>query len=212
MKTITTLLTVSLFAVAPWLFTLAYKYHEGYRIKVPLLISQILNRIDFKFKFKLCRPGQKKSEWDTPPTPHRRTYNPPTFSTSIQLQSILQDVQSHILRSSSTRLIYVVVCQLLYRQLENPQDYNVPSDEIVKDILKTSWPTFSPLPEQLANGDLGVIWGHTDKTTTASEIHLNPDLIVALENAPEVSVLNLPYFCLSHSFRNLDCTHFSIPF
>ena len=76
---------------------------------------------------------------------------------------------------------------MFYRQIQNPQDISKPSDEIVKDILEKSWPTFVPLPERMANGQLGVIWGQTDKVTTDSEIQLDPDLIVALEKAPEVS-------------------------
>ena len=71
--------------------------------------------------------------------------------------------------------------------MQNPQDISKPSDDIVKDILESSWPAFLPLPERMVNGNLGVIRGQTDKTTTASEIQLNPDLIVALEKAPEVS-------------------------
>ena len=80
--------------------------------------------------------------------------------------------------------------------MDNPQDVSKPSDNIVKDILESSWPTFIPLPERMANGRLGVIWGYTDKTTTASEIQLNPDLIVALENAPEVSEARVTLFLL----------------
>jgi len=168
MKTIT---TVAFFAVLP-LVICAYKYWEGYRIEPP----------------HLRRPGQKKRA--TPPTPPRDRayhYNPPKFSNCVRLQSILQDVQSHILSSSSTRLLYVVVCQMFYRQMQNPQDISKPSDDIVKDILESSWPTFLPLPERMMNGHLGVIWAGTDKTTSAAEIQLNPDLIVALEKAPEVS-------------------------
>ena len=165
MKTTT---TVALFAVLP-LVMCAYKYWEGYRIDIR-------------------RPGQKKRATH-PTSPRDRTYryNPPKFSDCVRLQSVLQDVQSHILSSSSTRLLYVVVCQMFYRQMQNPQDISKPSDDVVKDILESSWPTFLPLPEEMMNGHLGVIWGQADKKTTASEIQLNPDLIVALEKAPAVS-------------------------
>jgi hypothetical protein len=165
MKTTT---TVALLALSSFPFALcAYKYWEGYRIEA-----------------HLRRPGQKKRAT----SPHDRTYhyNPPKFSDCVRLQNTLQDVQTHILGSSSTRLLYVVVCQMFYQQIQNPQDISKPSDEIVKDILESSWPTFVPLPEQFVDGHLGVIWGQTDKTTTP-EIQLNPDLIVALEKAPEVS-------------------------
>jgi len=151
--------TVALFAVLP-LVMCAYKYWEGYRIDIR-------------------RPGQKKRATH-PTSPRDRTYryNPPKFSDCVRLQSVLQDVQSHILSSSSTRLLYVVVCQMFYRQMQNPQDISKPSDDIVKDILESSWPAFLPLPERMVNGNLGVIRG---------QIQLNPDLIVALEKAPEVS-------------------------
>lgn len=166
MKTTT---TVAFFAVLP-LVICAYKYWEGYRIEPPYL----------------RRPGQKKRA--TSPRDRTYRYKPPKFSDCVRLQGILQDVQSHILGSSSTRLLYVVVCQIFYQQIENPQDISKPSDDIVKGILESSWPTFVPVPERMArNGDLGVTWGQTDKMTTVSEIQLNPDLIVALENAPEVS-------------------------
>jgi hypothetical protein len=39
----------------------------------------------------------------------------------------------------------------------------------------------------MVNGHLGVIWGQTDKKSLASEIQVNPDLIVALEKAPDIS-------------------------
>jgi hypothetical protein len=170
MKTITTVALLALFPLA----ICAYKYWEGYRIDIR-------------------RPGQKKPA--TPPTHTRdRTYhyNPPKFSDCVRLQNTLQDVQRHILGSSSTRLLYVVVCQkfyqqMFYQQIQNPQDISKPSDEIVKAIIESSWPTCVPLPERLVNGRLGVIWGQTDKKTTASEIQVNPDLIVALEKAPKVS-------------------------
>jgi len=67
------------------------------------------------------------------------------------------------------------------------QDLSKPSNDDVLDILFSSWPTLVPLPERMMDGHLGVIWGHTDKTTSESELQLNPDLVVALEMAPEVS-------------------------
>ena len=164
MKTITTVMLLVLFPFS----VCVYKYWEGYRIEL-----------------ELRRPGQKKRATSFPY--HTYHYNPPTFSDCIRLQTILDDLKKHLLRSSSTRLFYVAVCHMFYRQIQNPQDISKPSDEIVKDILEKSWPTFVPLPERTANGQLGVIWGQTDKVTTDSEIQLNPDLIVALEKAPEVS-------------------------
>jgi len=56
----------------------------------------------------------------------------------------------------------------------------------VYDIFSSSWPTFVPLSERLANG-------HTDKTTSGHDIQLNPDLIVALEKAPEVNEAQVTY-------------------
>ena len=162
MKTITTVMLLVLFPSV----VCVYKYWESYRIK-------------------LRRPGQKKRATSFPYRTYH--YNPLTFSDCIRLQSILDDLKKHFLSSSSTRLFYVAVCHMFYRQIQNPQDISKPSDEIVKDILEKSWPTFVPLPEQTANGQLGVIWGQTDKVTTDSEIQLDPDLIVALEKAPEVS-------------------------
>jgi hypothetical protein len=66
-----------------------------------------------------------------------------------------------------------VVCQIFYQQIQNPQDISKPSDKIMKDILEPSWSTCVPVPEQMANGHLGVIWGQTNKKTTASEIQVN---------------------------------------
>ena len=140
---------------------------------------QVLGRL--QDRTPISTPLRSKETGHIPPRSHV-----PLQSSKVQ-RLCLQDVQSHILGSSSTRLLYVVVCQIFYQQIENPQDISKPSDDIVKGILESSWPTFVPVPERMANGDLGVIWGQTDKLTTVSEIQLNPDLIVALENAPEVS-------------------------
>ena len=136
--------------------------------------------------YRLHRPGKKDRTPPASPRHRTRTYNPPEFHDCVRLQRTFQDVKNHIVGSPTTRCIYLLICQLFHRQMDN-QDLSKPSNDDILDILSLSWPTLVPLPERMMDGHLGVIWGHTDKTTSASELQLNPDLVVAFEAAPEVS-------------------------
>ena len=166
--------TITLLAVILSISCLTSLYSAGYRLKLSLPSARLL------------RPGEKDPTPPASPRHRPRTYTPPEFRDCVRLQRIYQDVKDHIVGSSTTRCIYLLICQFFHRQMDN-QDLSKPSNDDVLDILFSSWPTLVPLPERMMDGHLGVIWGHTDKTTSESELQLNPDLVVALEMAPEVS-------------------------
>ncbi|KIM44879.1 hypothetical protein M413DRAFT_25287 [Hebeloma cylindrosporum] len=164
---------IALLAAFPLVIYPNYLYWAGYLVDVRLL-------------------GTKKKESTSSP----RKYSPPNFNDCAQLQIILQDVKDHILRSSSTRSIYAIICQLFHRHMDNPQDIdqdiNKTFDDNVNTIFTSFWPTFAPLPERLMDGHLGVVWSETEeKTTGVFELRLNPDLIVALEKTTEGSDLSI---------------------
>lgn len=166
------LVVLVILLVIPLAIPLAILYWEGYRLH---------------FKWELHHPDITEKESTQIKSPVSRTYNPPDFDKCPRLQNILQDVRNHILKSPSTRSLYVIVCEIFFRHLDDPQGQE-PSDENVNQIFSLSWPSFVPLAERLlADEHLGWIWGQTDKKSNLSELQLNPDMIVALERAPEVS-------------------------
>ena len=59
-------------------------------------------------------------------------------------------------------------------------DWNVP--------LQSSWPTFIPLVEKYVSNPSTVVCAYVDKSLSALEVQLNPDLVSALESTPEVSL------------------------
>jgi len=126
-----------------------------------------------------------------PTTPRRQTYRPPNFDQCHRLQGFLQDIKTHILNSSTTLSRYQLICEIFYQQMGTSCTVGELANTAALDALAAFWPTFIPLLEQWMDSRNGVVWGNTEKSTIASEIQLNSDLIIALENAPEVSIVNL---------------------
>jgi hypothetical protein len=116
--------------------------------------------------------------------PERPFKQPPDFQQSKRLQNILQQIQSHIAKSTSTREHYTSVCKRIDAMLLDRSARARLSESDVKNHFNSNWPTFKPLhPSSMKSRDQ-IIWGWTDKS--ANEIRLNPDLVRELEAAPEV--------------------------
>src|SRR5260221_5900305 len=136
------------------------------------------------FYVKLRRPGEEESS--SYPLRH---YNPPRFEDCRRLQETIHTVNAHILGSASTRTIYVLICRIFNRQLVGTSlAIDEPSDSTIIETISSSWPTFIPLVEQYMSNPSTVVWAYVDKSSKALEVQLNPDLVSALENTPEVSL------------------------
>jgi len=141
-------------------------------------------KLDFYFPIKLRRPGEKDSS--SRPLRH---YNPPRFDDCQRLQETIRAVKAHILASELTRTIYILVCHIFNRQLVGTSlAIDDPSHSTIIKTISSSWPTFIPLVEQYMSNPSTVVWAYVDKSSPMPEVQLNPDLVSALESAPEVSL------------------------
>jgi hypothetical protein len=143
-------------------------------------------KFDFYFPMKLRRPGEKdpSSCSDSSLLPH---YNPPRFDDCNRLQDTIRTVKDHILASSSTRTIYVLICHIFNRQLVGTGlAIDEPSDSTIIETILSSWPTFTPLAERYMSNPSTVVWAFVDKSSPVLEVQLNPDLVSALESTPIV--------------------------
>lgn len=119
--------------------------------------------------------------------PERPFKQPPNFQQSKRLQNILQQIQSHIAKSTNTREHYASVCKRIDAMLLDRSARACLSEGDVKNYFNSNWPTFKPLHPSSMKFKDQILWGWTDKSTNApNEIHLNSDLIRELEAAPEV--------------------------
>jgi hypothetical protein len=141
-------------------------------------------KFDFYFPIKLRRPGEKD-----PSSCPLRPYNPPKFDDCKRLQKTIHAIKAHVLASASTRTIYVLVCHIFNRQLVGTSlAIDEPSDSTIIETISSSWPTFIPLVERHMSNPSKVVWAYVDKSSSALEVQLNPDLVSALESTPEASL------------------------
>jgi hypothetical protein len=129
--------------------------------------------------------AHRRPAFDEPP---ERTFKqPPNFQQSKRLQNILQQIQSHIAKSTSTREHYASVCKRIDAMLLDRSARARLSEGDVKNHFNSNWPAFTPLHPSSMKFKDQILWGWTDKSTDGpNEIHLNPDLVRELEAAPEV--------------------------
>jgi hypothetical protein len=129
-----------------------------------------------------------------PIRPERLLHPPPDFEQCICLQDILKKIQQHILESVRTRQRYAHVCGLIEEALPSQAKTNS-ADVSVNDVevhFSSHWPRFVPLCPSYMKYKDEVHWGRVDKDYNApNSIELNPDLVRAVEDAPDVRNIHL---------------------
>ncbi|KIM77720.1 hypothetical protein PILCRDRAFT_825164 [Piloderma croceum F 1598] len=127
-----------------------------------------------------------------PIRPERLLHPPPDFERCIRLQDVLKKIQQHILESVRTRQRYAHVCGLIEEELPSQAKINS-ADVSVNDVevhFSSHWPRFVPLCPSYMKYKDEVRWGRVDKDCNApNNIELNPDLVRAVEDAPDHSDL-----------------------
>ena len=110
--------------------------------------------------------------------PERPFKQPPDFQQSKRLQNILQQIQSHVAKSTSTREHYASVCKRIDVMLPDRSARARLSEGDVKNHFNSNWPAFTPLHPYSMKSKDEILWGWTDRSTDGpNEIHLHPDLV-----------------------------------
>jgi hypothetical protein len=128
--------------------------------------------------------AQKAWKYFSSPTPHAAAHERASdFRKCRRLQTLLHQIQQHLTHSFNAVVIYHTLLGLL-----GPGTFSSLSDDQVKSYLLSNWPTFVPRHSRLMDESGLVCWFWVDKTpNTPNQIELNPDLVDALETAPEVN-------------------------